>query len=202
MSPRARAVLFDLDGVLVDSYDVWFHVMNRVARDLGYAAIAPGAFADMWGQGIEQDVERCFPRHDVAEIERRYDALYLDHAERLRFDAEGPAVIAALRGAGCGLALVTNTPAPIARAVLERGGLALDAVVGGTDVPNAKPAPDMVLAACRALRASTDDAVLVGDTHNDRDAARAAGVRFVGFRMDGDARADRLSELPALLGVG
>lgn len=91
---------------------------------------------------------------------------------------------------------------------VERAGLGLDAVVGGTDVPNAKPAPDVLLAAAQRLGVEPADGVRVGDTEIDRAAARAAGVRFVGRGIAGDhalgkagtlgARRELL-ELPGLL---
>ncbi len=55
-----RAVLFDLDGVLVDSYRVWFHLLNGAAKELGYPPISPEVFQSCWGQGIEADVEKFF----------------------------------------------------------------------------------------------------------------------------------------------
>lgn len=198
-----RAVLFDLDGVLVDSYEVWFHVMNAVARDLDYPSIAREDFAASWGQGIEQDVARFFTRHRVPELERRYESAYPRHMRHLRFDPAAATVLGALRQAGMHSALITNTPAPLARAIVARGRLALDAVVGGTDVARSKPAPDMVLRACELLGVAPDEAVVVGDTAYDRDAARAAGAGFAGLRFDGEPRLERLEEVLGLVaGLG
>ncbi len=52
-----RAVLFDLDGVLVDSYEVWFPLLNACARELGCPAIDRDRFRDAWGQGVQEDLE-------------------------------------------------------------------------------------------------------------------------------------------------
>lgn len=194
-----RAVLFDLDGVLVDSYQAWFRTMNAIASDLGYPEISADAFAAGWGQGIEEDVRRFYRDHTVAQIEQCLDAAYLDHLEHIRFDPGARDVLDAVRARGAGTALVTNTPSGIARAVLERGGLALDAVVGGTDVPRPKPEPDIVLRACELLGVDTEHAVVVGDTAFDRDAARAAGVAFAGLRFDCGRRLERLEEVLELV---
>jgi HAD superfamily hydrolase (TIGR01509 family) len=190
-----RAVLWDLDGVLVDSYDVWFHVLNHAARAFAAAPVSREVFAAGWGQGIEKDVERFFPDRTIPEVEAFYDAHFMDHATHLRVDPDARAVVAALRAAGLAQALITNTPGPLAKSILASAGLELDAVVGGTDVPRGKPAPDMVLAACRALGVEPRAAIVVGDSRYDRDAAGAAKVRFVGVRFDGDARIERLREL-------
>ena len=198
MTPR-RAVLWDLDGVLVDSYEVWFHVLNHAARAFGAEPVSREVFAAGWGQGIEKDVERFFPDRTIREVEAFYHAHFMDHATHLRVDPDAPAVIAALRAAGLRQALITNTPGPLAKSILASAGLELDAVVGGTDVPRGKPAPDMVLEACRALAVEPAAAIVVGDSRYDRDAARAANVRFVGVRIDGDARVERVSALVPLL---
>jgi len=190
-----RAVLWDLDGVLIDSYEVWFHLLNETSRAFGGIEVSREVMRDGWGQGVEADVRRFFPHKTVAETEAYYHAHFMEHADHLRVDADASRVIDELRRRGFSQALITNTPSPLAREILEKAGLELEAVVGGTDVPEAKPAPDIVVEACRRLGASAAEAFVVGDSRYDRDAARGAGVRFVGVRMDGDARIERLGEL-------
>lgn len=192
---RARAVLFDLDGVLIDSYAVWFELLNAAAREFGAPPISRETFRAGWGQGIHEDQRRFFPMRSVAEIESWYHAHFMDHAAHLEVDPDAGRVLAALRGAGVATALITNTPAPLARAILAHAALELDRVVGGTDVAHAKPAPDMVLRACALLGVAAREACVVGDSAYDREAARAAGVPFIGFRIQGDSRIERLLEL-------
>jgi HAD superfamily hydrolase (TIGR01509 family) len=194
-----RAVLWDLDGVLVDSYEVWFHLLNHGAREFVAPPVSREAFAAGWGQGIERDVESFYPGRSVAEVEAFYHANFMAHAAHLRIDPDAASVIARLRAAGLRQALITNTPGPLAAEILRHARLELDAVVGGTDVPAGKPAPDMVLEACRRLGVTPAEAAVVGDSRFDRDAAAAAAVCFVGLRIDGDARIERLSELSDLL---
>ena len=192
-------MLFDLDGVLVDSYEVWFHLLNQAARDFAAPAIPRDAFAACWGQGIAADVERFFPERSIPEVEAYYHAHFMAQATHLRVDPAAGEVVRALRGRGLAQALITNTPGPLADEIVAFAGLALDAIVGGTDVPRGKPAPDMVLEACRRLRVDPAAALVVGDSSYDRDAAAGAQVRFVGLRLDGDRRIETLAELPALV---
>jgi len=194
-----RAVLFDLDGVLVDSYEVWFHLLNQAARAFAAPAISREQFAACWGQGIAADVERFFPSRSVPEVEAYYHAHFMQQATHLRVDPAAAEVGRALRGRGLAQALVTNTPGPLAGEIVAFAGIALDAIVGGTDVPRGKPAPDMVLEACRRLRVEPAAALVVGDSSYDREAAAGAQVPFVGLRLDGDRRIEALAELPALL---
>jgi phosphoglycolate phosphatase/AHBA synthesis associated protein len=193
-------VLWDLDGVLVDSYEAWFHVLNHTAHAFGHPPVSRQVYADGWGQGIEKDVERFFPDRTIAEVEAFYHDHFMDHATHLRVDPDAARVIETLRAAGLGQALITNTPGPLAKNIVRSAGLELDSVVGGTDVLNGKPAPDMVLEACQRLRVTPAEAVVIGDSRYDREAAGAARVRFVGLRIDGDQRIERLAELPGLLG--
>jgi HAD superfamily hydrolase (TIGR01509 family) len=189
------AVLFDLDGVLVDSYEVWFRLVNAAARDLGYPAIPREKFHETWGQGVQTDVKVFFVRHTVDEIERYYNDYFAEHARHVKVDPQAEAVFAGLRGRGASIAVITNTPSPAARLLLEMARVDPDVLVGGTDVPRGKPAPDMVLRAVELLGTTVERSVVVGDSRFDRDAAGTAGVRFIGFGIDGDERIDDLSAL-------
>ena len=64
-----RAYLFDLDGVLIDSYAVWHAVLDATAREFGREALTDQQFADSWGQGIEEDVRKFYPGRSLAEVE-------------------------------------------------------------------------------------------------------------------------------------
>jgi phosphoglycolate phosphatase/AHBA synthesis associated protein len=198
----ARAVLFDLDGVLIDSYHVWFAVLNAVARDFDYPPVAAEVFRAGWGQGIQADVVRFFPRHTVPELERLYDERFGRHLDHLVVADEVPAIFEALRGRGTRTAVITNTPGPLARTLVERARATPDVIVGGTDVPRAKPAPDMVLHACERLGVRPSEAWVVGDSPFDRDAALAAGARFAGLGTPGELTLERLGELlPRIVGA-
>ncbi len=193
-----RAILFDLDGVLIQSYEVWFELVKAAARDLVGKAVSREDFAAGWGQGIEADVERFFPRRSVAEVERYYDAHFLEHAPHLIVNSDATPVLRELRSRGIPTVLVTNTPGALAREILRAAKLALDAVVGGTDVPHAKPAPDMIVRAAELVGVVPAEALVVGDTEFDRAAAWAAGAKFAGLGIKGDFTLRRLGEVLAL----
>ena len=196
-----RAVLFDMDGVLVDSFEAWLHLMNATALHLGCPPVGREQFRAVYGQPTEEDVRMFFPRHTVAEVETFYDSHFGDYTQHIEGNPDAPGVLAILRQMGLGVAVVTNTPSSLARRVLEGLGLAPDQLVGGSDVPAAKPAPDMVLRACSLLGVAPAEALMVGDSIYDRQAAAAAGVRFAGLGIDGDVRLERLRDVIALVRV-
>ncbi|WP_336605820.1 HAD-IA family hydrolase [Streptomyces sp. BA2] len=97
-------------------------------------------------------------------------------------------LILALKARGCRIAVVTNNSPKAVAAYLERERL-LDAfgphVYGRTDQPSLlKPDPDSLSRALEALGSGADDALMIGDTATDLEAAEKAGVRFVGYARD------------------
>ena len=200
MNERPRAILFDLDGVLIDSYAVWFHLLNHTARELGYSEITPDLYRASWGQSTLADRDRFFPGHSVADVERFYQEHYFDHLDHLEVPEEVPEVFRRLREERIKTAVVTNTQKSLATSIVERAGATPDVVVGGGDAPRGKPAPDSLLLASRLLNVDPGASWMIGDTSFDRDAARGAGIWFVGVRMEGDARVEDLAQLLELIG--
>ncbi len=194
-----RAVLFDLDGVLVDSYALWFQLQNQAARELGYPPITEARYRAGWGQSTRDDRDMFFPHHDVQDVEAFYGAHYFEHLDHLVVPPGVPEVYARLGELGIRSAVCTNTQASLAAEIVRRAGARPDVIVGGDDVARGKPAPDMIFRALELLGVSAEDAWMVGDSSYDRDAARAAGVRFVGLGIEGDVRIENLKEVLELL---
>ena len=193
-----RAVLFDLDGVFVESHEVWFHVMRAIARKFSYPDITPEQMQRAWGQGIAEDARIFYPGLSIQELEREYNLLFPQNLAHLAVEPDGAPTVAALRAGGILVGVVTNSPAGVARAMLERAQVAPDVLVCGTDVSEPKPAPDGILKALTLLEVAAADGIYIGDTNFDREAARRAMIRFVGYRIDGDVRIEALRELVGL----
>jgi HAD superfamily hydrolase (TIGR01509 family) len=201
MTERPRAVLFDLDGVLIESYDVWFHLLNQTARELGYSGISEDLYRASWGQSTLADRDRFFPEHSLEEVERFYQDHYFEHLEHLVVPEEVPDLFRRLREERIATAVVTNTQKSLATSIVARAGATPDVVVGGGDAPRGKPAPDLLLLASRLLNVGPEEAWMVGDTTFDRDAARDARMRFVGVGMAGDFRVEAVGEILDLINL-
>lgn len=183
-SPTIEAVVFDLDGVLLDSEHIWDEVREELARERG-GRWHERAQADMMGMS---STEWSRYLHDViglsdspeeisAEVVRRMRARYEDGLPLV----DG-AVAAVERLAGAfRLALASSSNRPLIDLVLERSGLAalFEATVSSEEVARGKPAPDVFLEAARRLGVPPERCAAVEDSANGIRAAHAAGMRVV-----------------------
>jgi len=155
----------------------------------GLAPLAPGVVRDFIGQGIPRFVERSLAAAGLPlSCERLEPALrsFGRHYARLNGHASRPfpGVLEALqrmRAASLKLACVTNKATAFTSPLLENTGIAhlLDAVVTSDQVGKRKPHPEPFLLACRLLEVEPGDAVVIGDSANDAEGARAAGCRVL-----------------------
>lgn len=204
-----RAVLFDVDGTLLDTRDAWIR-----AFDAGLAAVGsrtlPGREGARWiGTPIETIYgERCGLSGEplaraVAEFQR-------SEADSVRLGVHAfPGIPEMLRSLSrWSLGTITNKRAQTTREALRAAGLLepFGLILGGDTVARKKPAPDPVLQAAAALHLPPGACALVGDTEIDVRSGRAAGAITIGVgwgygsraRME-DAEVGYLVETPAAL---
>lgn len=184
---RPRAVLFDLDGTLLDSLDDITIVLGRVLRAHQFPPPDRHAVATMVGDGARSLVARAvgLPRDDarVGSLTTEYlDAYAADPTPATRLMEGATALLDALAAAGIRSVVCTNKPKPVASVVVARTlGDRVLGVIGAGDAPKLKPARDPVDAALALAGVSGDDAWMVGDAEQDVLAAKAAGVASIAF---------------------
>jgi phosphoglycolate phosphatase len=210
----ARLIVFDLDGTLVDSSRDIAAAMNEALRRLapGTATIPLERIRAFVGEGARLLVERALGHAGLALPVDAVLAVYLDcYRERLldttRLYPGVAEALAALAPDGATLAVLTNKPGDMSRAILEGLGVAgrFARVWGAGDVPSRKPDPAGLVALMAELGAAASETWIVGDSATDVKAARAAGVRVAGVTWGFhpaelvSARPDRVLDDPAEL---
>jgi len=185
--PLFKAILFDLDGTLVDSVRDLRDAVNVLLAEEGLRQINLGETKSMIGDGAAKLVERAVSATGgdlsrlpalVARFLQIYEANASHHTESYPGVVE---TLAGLRRLGIPLAVVTNKPYAATIDILESLGLRtyFDVIIGGDTLPERKPHPAPIIAALSRLGVAPEAALMVGDNYHDVQAARAAGVRAV-----------------------
>jgi phosphoglycolate phosphatase len=220
MSARIEAIVFDLDGTLIDSAPDLCAAANHILEAAGRPTVTVAAITRMVGDGMPKLIERAFAATGAPPTEAEMPALfrsflaYYQDPGQAHLTTAYPGVaetLAALRGRGLKLGICTNKSQEPSLGVLEKLGLGayFDAVVGGDVAPRRKPDPAHPRATLKALGVTPDGALMVGDSPNDVQSGQAAGLPVIavsyGYRrvsmaaLGADAIIDRFADLlPAM----
>lgn len=220
MPNHHRALVFDLDGTLVETAADIHAVLAEVLADAGLAAPALPAVRGMIGDGAKVLVQRALVAIGQPGDRAVVDALHDRFRDRYalipcRFSAPYPGareLLVELRSAGYRLGLCTNKPHGATLGLLRALALdtAFDTVVGGDFLPGVrKPDPGHLADVLARLGTPREAAVMVGDSRNDLLTARALGVPCIlvsfGYTsvpardLGADRVIDHLADLPAIL---
>lgn len=213
------ALVFDLDGTLVETAPDLEAALNHTLAAHGYPTVPSADVRPMIGDGalamlrrglaasdIELDDDAMRPLYD------HYLAFYLDNVANESEPFPGLlAQLDAARAAGFKLGVCTNKAIGFTEKLLDELDLTkyFDAILGGDSLAVRKPDPEHLLATLRRMDCAPDRAVMLGDSNNDVQAARNAGVKVVlvsfGYtaipvaELDRDVLIDHFDELPAAL---
>lgn len=221
---RVDAVIVDLDGTMVDTMGDFNEAINRMLRELALPAIEALHIEHMVGKGSEH-LLRSVLKHvlaldgivqDAIKIEAYYPAAWASY-QRHYLDINGQFAgvyrgvedgLKALQARGLRLACLTNKPTDFALPLLKSKGLDgyFEKVFGGDAFERKKPDPLPLLKTCEALGTAPARTLMLGDSSNDAQAARAAGCPVVlvtyGYNhgapvraVDADGFVDSLAQL-------
>jgi phosphoglycolate phosphatase len=194
-SLRYQAVLFDLDGTLVDSYAALSEAVNFARRENGFPELSAVRIKDFVGDGIDRLLERAFDRsavpHGAREaFESRYDEIC---CERSKVLADVEATLEQLAKFDVAMAVCTNKPTSFSRKILEFLRLAphFRAIVGPDLAGARKPDAQHVLRTLDATGIAACHTLFVGDMPIDVHAARNSGID-VAVVASGSSSSDQL----------
>lgn len=214
--PYPEAVLFDNDGLLLDTESVWTRAEQQLFKTRGldftidHKRSLVGSSQDLAGKKLGRFLDEVGNEGPIME---ELNVLVLEELERGVDEMVGAAaLVELLRQAGVPVGLVSNSP----RVFIERShevaqtGLEFDAVVSGHEVPEAKPAPDAYLEGCRQLGVEPGKRVIaLEDSPSGVTAAVAAGLFVIGvpsvpgIELDqADLTATSLEDLAVLDALG
>jgi HAD superfamily hydrolase (TIGR01509 family) len=206
-----EAVIFDMDGVLIDSEPIHTEATRAMLADLGIEYVSDPN--ENFVGCTDWDVFHALrARYGLAGDEGQLSAAWVARSVKLLsrplVPMRGvPDVLHVLRRSGIRLALASSSAPPIIAATLNGLGLSsvFEITVSGHDVERGKPAPDIFLEAARRLEVRPEALLIVEDSFNGLSAAVAAGIRCVAVPCPSTARQDltgaavRLADLTELL---
>src|SRR5882672_4662457 len=177
---RYRAVLFDLDGTLVDSYAALAEAVNFARREHGLHELSAARIRDFVGDGLDTLLRHAFdidevPRSVKDAFESRYDEICCEESTIL---ADVETTLATLHGLGVAMAVCTNKPTSFSKKILTFLELApyFCAIVGPDLAGARKPDAQHVLHTLEATSCAPSEALFVGDMPIDVHAARNSGI--------------------------
>jgi HAD superfamily hydrolase (TIGR01509 family) len=179
-----EGVIFDLDGVLLDSEHVWDEVREQLALERGgrwhdrAQREMMGMSSLEWSRYMHDEIGLPDPPEEIsAEVVRRLEALYREQLPAMPGAREAVERLAA----HWPLALASSSNRELIVLALELLGVAdlFQAIVSSEEVARGKPAPDVYLEAARRLGLDPARAAAVEDSHNGIRAAKAAGMRVI-----------------------
>ncbi len=197
MKLKPKAILFDMDGVLVDSLDAWWLSLNSSLEAYNKQKISRNEFIKKyWGHDLYDNIKKMNLPLEIANF---CNNIYSKNIDKIKIYKETKTTLEKL--GDYKKAIITNTPKDCALQILKKFNIDnfFDFVMTSDDVINAKPNPEIVLKACKRLKVEPKDVILVGDTDSDVKAGKKAGCVVVGINIDADYTIKSLSVLILLL---
>lgn len=187
-----KAILFDLDGTLIDSAPDLALASNILLAEFGHSKLSVDQVRSMIGNGLAKLVERAFAakgeKLDAATLKDRTDQMMVIYSRYLILETKlfsgAREILNFCKDNEILAGVVTNKPEIATRKILNYFGFTdlVNVVVGGDTGPKRKPSPDMLVFALQSLGVDVQDALMVGDSPADIDAANAANMRSIAVR--------------------
>ena len=193
MKLKPQAILFDMDGILVDSFESWLSALNESLIAFHHQPISRSQFQQRyWGHDLHDTLVAMGYTLDIIPF---CNATYKHHLDKVVMYPDVPSTLDQL--SFYKKAVITNTPNLCTEQILNKFDLLsyFDVIVTIDDVARGKPFPDSILKACDLLGLRPQDVVVIGDTVNDVQAGRTTGCTVIGKNIRADYTITTLSDL-------
>ena len=197
MKLEPKAILFDMDGVLVDSLDSWWKSLDTAMKNFGREGVSRDEFIEKyWGRDLQYNLKVMGLSYEILNFCNR---AYAKNVDSVRIYPDTIDTLRKLKGYP--KAIITNTPRDCAIQIIKSLKLEefFEHVVTSDEVSMGKPSPEIVYKSCLDLNVEPKDVVLVGDTASDIEAGKSAGCTVIGMRIKADYKINSLSDLVNLL---
>lgn len=193
------AILFDMDGVLVDSLDSWWKSLNYALKNNGKEEISREEFIDKyWGYELQKNLKELGLDEKIGTF---CNNIYSEYTDEIKFFSDTKETLKKL--SKYPKAIITNTPRDCAIQILKKYEIKkyFDVIVTSDQIEEGKPSPDMIHKACKKLGVVPKNVVLIGDTKNDVKAGRNAGCKVIGIKTDADYKINNIKGLIDLIRI-
>ena len=194
-----KAVIFDMDGVLIDSEPFHLVVNERIFADLGinlsedeYHGFIGTTHKDMWSTIKKRyNLPQSVP--ELVNMQVSGNIGYIKNEEIEPIKIKGITdLLSKIAGENIKIGIASSSPTEVIKLVINKLGISnyFAAIVGGEEIKEGKPSPDIFLKAAKRLNSNPSDCIVIEDSKNGVLAAKAAGMKCVGFKNPNSGNQD------------
>ena len=201
-SNKVRAIIFDLDGTLIDSYQAIYLGFHYAYSEMGLPPLSYEQVERAVGRGLGHTFQELLGEERVPQaltlFRKKYEEVFRAHTHLL---PDVRQVVESLQGRGIQLAVATNKLGRFSRTILEHFGMdkMFAVILGDGDVSQNKPDPEMLYLAMDKMGVVKEETIFVGDSVIDIQSGQNAGVRVFAVPTGNTTREDLVKAQPTVI---
>jgi len=198
-----KAIIFDMDGVIIDSEPIHFEVERALLEELGgtfdreFHESLVGTVDELMWSTFREKFDLSIPLNEIIELKKER---FLNNLSRVPLVDGVTNLMSSLHKEGYSLALASSNNRKSVDAIIEKFGLDkyLHYSISGDDVEHGKPNPEIFLTAAKNMNVDPSECLVIEDAGNGVKAAKAASMKCIGFKNHNSGNQD-LSEADLII---